>query len=238
MIITKQAKNGFFYREEQSFDFSNYKAEDFEKHIRSSIPNYEGMRSLVCPIAENFVMKGENIYDLGTSSGDLLYGLEDYLPENLKLSYIGYDIADNLLPKQVGKDINFYNKDVTDESLKLFNTSLICSLFTLQFIPLDKRVKLVNKVYKSLSKRGCFLVCEKVYSAQGITEDIFTFSNYAMKQQNGFTTYEILRKQFDLKTIMKPLTQAENEQMFKEAGFEVVEVFFKSLNFMGWVLIK
>ncbi len=204
----------------EKFGFSNFVSTDFEKHIRQSIPNYSGMRSLIPSIAENFVFKNTNIYDLGTSSGDLLCELEDYLPS---------------MPS---KDINFYNRDITDESLKLFNTSLIFSLFTLQFIDLDKRVKLIQKVYDSLSKRGCFLVCEKIYSSKGITEDIFTFSNYESKIANGLSADEILIKQTDLKSIMKPLTQIENEQLFKDAGFRVVEVFFKSLNFIGWVLIK
>jgi tRNA (cmo5U34)-methyltransferase len=222
----------------KNFNFEQFKAEQFEEHIRKSIPNYYGMRYLIPSIAENFVIKNTNIYDLGTSSGDLLIELEKYLPKELKLSYIGYDTADNLLPKKYSQNINFYNRDITEESIKFFNTSLIFSLFTLQFIDLDKRVKLLNKVYKSLSKRGCFLVCEKVYSEKGITEDIFTFSNYENKRNNGLNVEGILDKQKDLKSIMKPLTQKQNETMFREAGFEVVEVFFKSLNFIGWVLIK
>jgi len=222
----------------EKFEFDNFEAEGFEKHIRQSIPNYEGMRKLIPSLVQNFVFKDTNVYDLGTSSGDLIYQLDDFFHDKVNLSYIGYDIASNLIPKATHKDINFYKRDVTDESLQLFNTSLICSVFTLQFIPLDKRIKLIQKVYDSLSKRGCFLVCEKVYSNKGVIEDIFTSTNFKMKINNGFTAEEILQKQNDLKTIMQPLTQSENEKIFREAGFEVVEVFFKSLNFIGWILIK
>ena len=235
MITTEQIKESF----KEAFAFNKFgNGEDFENHIRNSIPNYEGMRSLIVPIAKNFVMENENVYDLGTSSGDLLCELDLEMDKKLGLSYTGYDIAENLMPIEAGRNLNFYKRDVTDDSLKLFNTSLIFSLFTLQFIDLDKRVKLIQKVYDSLSKRGCFLVCEKIYSSEGITEDIFTFSNYESKIVNGLCPNEILTKQTDLKSIMKPLTQIENEQLFKDAGFRVVEVFFKSLNFIGWVLIK
>lgn len=220
------------------FKFTNYSPLEFEQHIRKSIPNYSGLRKLIPPIAENFVFKGTNIYDLGASSGDLLYELDEFFEDRMELSFIGYDIASNLIPKEVTPNINFYKRDVTDPSLKLFNTSLVFSLFTLQFIPLDKRVVLLQKVYNSLSKRGCFLVCEKIYSRYAITEDAFTFTNYELKNRNGFTALEILDKQQNLKTIMQPLTQAENEKMFREAGFEVVEVFFKSLNFIGFLCIK
>jgi tRNA (cmo5U34)-methyltransferase len=222
-----------------SFDFSNYSGEEFADHIAKSIPNYNGMRETLPMIAENFLVKNSNIYDIGCSAGDLLLQLHhEFKDFNNDLSYIGYDIAERLLPKTSPNGVNFFNRDVTEESLTMFNTSLVFSLFTLQFIPLDKRTKLVKKIYSSLSKRGAFIVCEKVYSSYGITEDIFTFANYKMKADNDFSAEEILIKQDDLKHIMFPLSQAENEKMFKDAGFKVVEVFFKSLNFMGWILIK
>lgn len=222
------------------FKFTNYSPDEFQDHIARSIPNYRGLRKLIPSIASNFLVKNSNVYDLGCSAGDLLIELETRF-RNIHddLSYVGYDIADNLLPdKEYLPNHSFFPRDVTEESLTLFNTSLVFSLFTLQFIPLPKRVKLLQKVYDSLDKRGAFIVCEKVYSSNGLTEDIFTFTNYDSKRTNGLFTDEILNKQQDLRSIMFPLSLAENEKMFKEAGFQIVEVFFKSLNFVGWVLIK
>lgn len=220
------------------FNFTNYEPEEFKKHISKSIPNYDGMREMIPSIASNFLVENSNIYDLGCSAGDLLQDLEDcYEPLKNNLSYIGYDKAGNLLPKGSG-DLNFFKRDVTEESLTLFNTSLVFSLFTLQFIPLPKRIELIKKVHTALDKRGAFIVCEKIYSNNGFIEDIFTFTNYDMKYNNGFSADEILDKQKDLRNIMFPLTQSENEELFRKAGFKVVEVFFKSLNFIGWILVK
>jgi tRNA (cmo5U34)-methyltransferase len=219
------------------FHFNDYNENEFDEHISKSIPNYLGMRNMIPHIIKNFAIPNTNVYDLGTSSGSLLKELSIALKDDT-LSYVGYDIADKLIPKDSNPNINFFVRDVTEDSLTFFNTSAILSVFTLQFINLDKRVQLVNKVYNSLSKRGVFLVCEKIYSDVGQVEDIFTFTNYAMKFNNGFTTEEILQKQHDLKSIMYPLSQKDNEKMFREAGFEIVEVFFKSLNFTGWLLIK
>ena len=223
-----------------SFRFKNYSPDDFNDHIARSIPNYIGMREMLPEIAENFLVENTNIYDIGTSTGDLLFQLQDtFKTEHKTISYVGYDVAGNLLPQDVTKSgMSFFKRDVTEESLTMFNTSLIFSLFTLQFIPLPKREKLVQKIYNSLDKRGAFIICEKVYSKYGITEDIFTFANYKIKYDKGFDAQDILKKQNDLKSIMFPLSQEENEQMFREAGFKIVEVFFKSLNFMGWVLVK
>jgi len=224
----------------ESFTFQNYNNIEFREHINDSIPNYNGLRKLIPSIASNFLVKNSNIYDIGCSAGDLILELsEEFLSIHNDLSFVGYDIADNLLPDlEYAPNCSFFPRDVTEENLKFFNTSLIFSLFTLQFIELPKRKKLVQKIYDSLDKRGAFIVCEKIYSNNGFTEDIFTFSNYDSKINNGLTEFEILNKQRDLRSMMYPLSQKENEAMFREAGFEIIEVFFKSLNFIGWVIVK
>tara|TARA_R110000764_G_scaffold52161_2_gene113611 strand:+ start:7732 stop:8403 length:672 start_codon:yes stop_codon:yes gene_type:complete len=221
----------------KKFNFNNFKPTEFQDHINRSVPNIKGMYDIIPIIVENFSVKGTNVYDIGCSTGYLLNEIATYNSTS-ELSYIGYDISDNLFFGFCNDALQLYKRDVTEDSLTMFNTSLVLSVFTLQFIDLDKRVRLVQKVYDSLSKRGCFLVCEKVTSTNGFVEDIFTFSNYQKKIENGFTPEEILKKQKDLKSIMHPISQKENEKMFREAGFEVVEVFFKSLNFIGWILIK
>lgn len=222
------------------FKFEDFNSSEFKDHIARSIPNYLGMRELLPSLASNFLVDNSNIYDIGCSAGDLIFDLQDrfsFVHDNL--SYIGYDIAEGLLPDlEAAPNCSFFPRDVTEESLTMFNTSLVFSLFTLQFIALPKRVKLIHKVYDSLDKRGAFFVCEKVYSKYGITEDFFTFSNYDNKIKNGFIPKEIMKKQKDLRGVMFPLSQEENEALFREAGFEVIEVFFKSLNFIGWILIK
>jgi len=220
------------------FKFENYEPDLFIEHIQNSIPNYKGMREMIPSIVSNFLVENTNIYDIGCSAGDLLIELEQtFRSVHDNLSYIGYDKAGNLLPKGNGV-VDFFQRDITEDRLTMFNTSLVFSLFTLQFLPLDKRAKVVQKIYDSLDKRGAFIVCEKITAKHGIAEDIFTFANYDMKYANGFTPHDILQKQADLRSIMFPLNQAENENMFHQAGFRVIEVFFKSLNFIGWVLIK
>ena len=49
---------------------------------------------------------------------------------------------------------------------------------------------------------------------------------------------EILKKEHDLRSIMNPLQTGENILLFKKAGFKVVEPFFQSLNFKGYICKK
>ena len=70
----------------------------------------------------------------------------------------------------------------------------------------------------------------------GLYQDIFTFAYYDFKK-DSFDTKDILAKQMDLRSVMRPITKEENEYIFSEIGFKFVE-FFRSLNFVAWILIK
>lgn len=49
---------------------------------------------------------------------------------------------------------------------------------------------------------------------------------------------EILNKEKTLRKIMHPLTEAENKAMLKKAGFKVIDTFYQSMNFKGYICIK
>ena len=47
-----------------------------------------------------------------------------------------------------------------------------------------------------------------------------------------------MKKNQSLRGIMNPLTVNENIEMFKEAGFEKIDIFMKINNFVGFIIIK
>lgn len=214
------------------FDFKTI--QNFDSHINNSVSNYGALIGLIKEISPYFITNDSITYDIGCSTGKLLLELSS---EYKNASFVGYDISDNLLPKIFRKNINFYNRDINDQTLKFINTNLVLSVFTLQFIEIEKRYTLVKKIYDSLNKGGAFIVAEKIYIEKGIFQEIFTFSHYAQKGKS-FSSEEILKKQKDLRFIMKPLSESDNEKMFKECGFKKVESFYQSLNFKAWILIK
>jgi tRNA (cmo5U34)-methyltransferase len=216
--------------------FSFDTIDEFDKHIATSVSNYESIEPLINSLAEHFVEPDDNIYDLGCSTGGTLYGLS--LHGTCEgVSYVGYDISDNLLPTEnIPTNMAFFKRDITDPKIKFFNTSFIMSIFTLQFIPREKRETLVQKVYHSLNPGGAFIVCEKIYMANGMYQSMFNSSHYDYKLRT-YTAEEILDKQNTLRTIMRPLSDYSNIEMFRNAGFKV-ETFWQSLNFKGYLVIK
>lgn len=216
-------------------DFSFDTIKDFDEHIELSIPNYAHIHELVLLISSYFVKSGYNVYDIGCSTGSLLSKLADTHSKK-EINFFGYDVSDNLLPSSQA-NLNFIKQDITRSEVLFNNANLILSIFTLQFVNVNDRIKLLQKVYESLNKGGAFIVCEKVYSSTGVIQDIFSFTHYDLKSQS-FGQEDILGKQHRLREIMMPMSSEENEKIFKEAGFRIIEQFFQSLNFRGWLMIK
>lgn len=216
-----------------SFSFDT--VEDFDKHIDKSIPSYSTLINIIENISSYFIRDYYNVYDLGCSTGNLLKRI--YAKDNTLANFVGYDTSNNLLPKEEKDRLYFYNRDITKSDLNLSRASLIYSIFTLQFIDYNKRLRILENIYNSLDKGGAFIITEKIFLEDARLQDIFTFSLYDYKI-NSFTAVEILDKQRDLRKIMFPITEEENISLFREAGFKTIESFFQSLNFKGWILIK
>ena len=215
--------------------FSFDTIEDFDRHIGISVPNYEHIVELISYISSFFIKKNTNVYDMGCSTGLTLKKLQDMnTAENA--SFIGYEMSENMRPKELD-GIAWIKKDLTDKYIDFTKASLVLSVFTLQFMDIQDRVKILQKVYESLNEEGALIVCEKTYAEDSFINDVFTFSYYDYKQKD-FSVEEIMKKQMDLRYIMKPLTVEENLAMFKKVGFRKIECFFTSLMFKGWVLIK
>jgi tRNA (cmo5U34)-methyltransferase len=92
-------------------------------------------------------------------------------------------------------------------------------------------------VYDGLNSGGAFILCEKVYQEIGIMQEILAFSHYDYKC-NNFTEEEIIKKERDLRYIMKPNTLQQNIDLLKLAGFKNITTFWQSYNFIGLIAIK
>jgi tRNA (cmo5U34)-methyltransferase len=204
--------------------------DDFDYHISKSIHGYNLLHELIINISSFFIKKNDTVFDLGTTTGMLPIKLN----ERYNCNVIGYDITgvNFLCPSE--QNVKLIKTDLT--KINLQESNLFFSVFTLQFLSVKERIKLIKKVYDALNIKGAFIVCEKEYSESALTQEIFTFCNYQNKLKT-FNTDDVLGKEAELRHSMNCLTEVENIKLFKDAGFKV-DVFFKSLNFKGYILIK
>ena len=202
---------------------------DFDNHISGSIFGYEILHALIVNISSFFIKEGTIPVDLGCTSGRLIKAVQ----EKYGCKAIGYDITSaNFLP-----DLDLRVQDITSPEFKIPRTNLAYSVFTLQFVGVRERLPLLQKIVDALDKNGAFICCEKEIAPNGIIQEVFTFSNYSTKLRK-FTPDEILSKEFDLRKIMNCLEPSDNNKLLYDAGFRIVEPFFQSLNFKGYICVK
>jgi tRNA (cmo5U34)-methyltransferase len=210
----------------EKFDFNTI--QDFDNHILKSIPNYDVLINTILSMSEYFITKDTIIYDLGCSTGKLLK-LIPY--PNLK---IGYDNA-KLMP-QNDSEVDFKTTDLNG-IFEIKNACIAYSIFTMQFLNRMSRARFCKIVYDGLNDGGAFVLCEKIYQENGMMQEVLSFSHYDYKC-NHFTEEEIVKKERDLRYIMKPNTLEQNIILLQDVGFKTITTFWQSYNFIGIIAIK
>lgn len=223
--------------EKKKGNFSFDTIDSFDDHINTSIPRYNDIHACIDGLIQYFITDGARIYDIGCSTGSLLRRIDvEYKEKSLEL--IGIDQSANLLPNSHANGrCHFILDDVTDENFVIENADIVFSIFTLCFIPVNDRYRLVKKIYDGMKKGGIFISTDKIYASDSKVQDIFTFLYYDFKRKT-FGAEEILNKEISLREIQKPITETENVNMFRNAGFDRVDSFWKYYNFQGWICVK
>lgn len=207
----------------KNFDFNTI--DNFDEHIDSSIPNYTELRDMVVSLSHHLVPDGGTVVDIGCSTGAVIEKIQEKIPN---ITCYGIDVATNLFPKN-GKAL-YLSENLYTWTPK---ADLIISMFTLMFLPYKDRLELLKRT-KKLNPNTPLIVTEKTYMDEGKIQDMFVFSYYDYKSKT-FTAQELLDKQISIRTIMKPLTEQENIEMFNKCGYKKITRFWQSFQFMGWI---
>jgi 5'-3' exonuclease len=102
---------------------------------------------------------------------------------------------------------------------------------------LKLRTNYCNTIYNGLNKGGALILCEKIYQENGLLQEILTFTHYEHKCKE-FTELEIIKKEKDLRFIMKPNSFKQNIELLNNSGFTNITTFWQSYNFIGLIAIK
>lgn len=116
------------------------------------------------------------------------------------------------------------------------DASLVLSVLSMQFMPTSYRQAMLRIICDGMIEGGALIYVEKVVS--GSLDDLMVDLYYQMKRENGYTDEQIMAKRRSLENVLSPLEPAWNEAMLKQAGFRKVEMFWRCLNFCGWIAVK
>ena len=215
----------------------------FGDMLSRSIPQYDVMRSLVTRIGASYVIPGTCIMDIGCSNG---LAVEPFVAKfGAANNYKLYDVSAPMLEackRKYKAWIDTHLMEVADfdlrEDIPRTNSSLVLSILTLQFVPIEYRQKIVNGIYNTLAPGGALILVEKVLGNTYDLDRRFVDEYYRIKSENAYTQEQIQAKRKALEGVLVPITAAWNEEMLKEVGFKEVDCFWRCLNFAGWVAVK
>ena len=114
--------------------------------------------------------------------------------------------------------------------------SLVLSVLSLQFMPTSYRQKMLCDIYDGLTLGGALILVEKIVSES--LDDLMVHLYYEMKRENGYTEAQIMDKRRSLENVLSPLKAGWNVDMLRVAGFRKVDMFWRCLNFCGWIAVK
>lgn len=208
----------------------------FDSHIKKSIPMYDEFQKNIADMSVYFTQKNSNVVDIGTSTGNLIFRLKE-INKHRNLTFNGLDIENDMIEYCIEhfKDINFKLCDALDYDYS--NTSVITSMLSLQFMNKSDRIVLLEKIYNEMCVDGALFIVEKVKNDIVDLHDIYNDIYYDFKREN-LSDSEILDKNMSIRGVSKPLSLDDNIKMLKDAGFKKIDIFLKSMNFVGIIAIK
>lgn len=215
----------------------------FNDMLQRSIPQYALMREAVLNLGSRYVKPNTDIVDVGASRGEAIapfikrFGAMNH--------HVLIEISEPMrvaLRQQFGGYERSGVIEIRDDDLRQkfphVKASLILAILSLQFVPIEHRQRLVQRMHDSMLPGGALIVVEKVLGATGMIDDALVAEYYNLKRTNGYTQDSIDRKRLSLEGVLVPVTAAWNVELLKMAGFRQIDCFWRWMNFAGWIAIK
>ncbi len=229
------------------FKFDESVVSVFPDMIQRSVPGYEAIIKMIGEIAERYAQDNSYCYDLGCSLGAASLAIQQSITAQ-DCRIVAVDNSEAMLEK-----FSILLLDNHDESLKkcpielvhsdlqnctMDNASIVVLNFTLQFIPLAQRDKLIQRIFDALLPGGILIVSEKVCFEDETHQALMTELHHNFKRANGYSELEIAQKRSAIENFLIPETLKAHRDRFKAAGFSSQDVWFQCFNFASMLAIK
>lgn len=224
------------------FEFNQDVAAVFDDMIQRSVPFYREIIQRQAQLIKLFYQPESLIYDLGCSNGNLGIHLCDVMQDHFKM--IAVDSSKPMLTVYEEKLASHPMKDRIELqcsdilSANLANASVVVLNLTLQFLPLNHRLKLLEQIYSALLPGGIFLFTEKIIHPEDSFSELQKQFYYSFKKENGYCELEISQKREALENVLIPETMDTHIARLRQIGFQKTEIWFKWFNFCSLVCQK
>ncbi len=221
------------------WEFDADVADSFDDMLARSIPQYEVMRRAVVDVGERFFQPGTHVVDLGCSRGEALATFHERL--GTRASYLGVEVSEPMLEaarrRFEGTHVRVEHLDLRD-GYPSPTASVTLAVLTLQFVPIEHRLRILRDAWKHTAPGGAIVLVEKVLGSTADLDALQVDLYYQRKREAGYTQEDIDRKRLSLEGVLVPVTARWNEELLASAGFREVDCFWRWCNFAAWVAVK
>ncbi len=225
------------------FTFDESVAEVFPDMIQRSVPGYSNIITAIGMLAERFVTKDSNVYDLGCSRGAGILSIR----RNVKFDHFNIIGVDNspAMVERCKTHLNSFHSNVPVDILcddirhiEIKNASMVVLNFTLQFLPPEDRLALLTHIYQGLNKNGVLVLSEKFAFEEPIMNELMIDLHHHFKRANGYSELEISQKRTALENVMRTDSIQTHRNRLQQAGFNHIDLWFQCFNFGSMIAIK
>ena len=226
-----------------AFSFDDEVARVFPDMIKRSVPGYTTIIAMTGLMAGKFSTPGSRCFDLGCSLGASTLAMRQHIQaEGCRITAV--DNSEAMLKQcraVIDTDthdtpVDLLCADVLDTTIE--NASVVVLNFTLQFIALEQRDNLVQRIAGGLRPGGILILSEKVQFADPRLNALNIELHHQFKRANGYSDLEIAQKRDSLEDVLIPETLDAHKQRIASAGFSSCDVWFQCFNFASLVALK
>lgn len=223
------------------FAFDENVAKVFPDMISRSVPGYQTMITAIGLLAGRFAKPHSVCYDLGCSLGAASFSMRQNIAvEDCKI--IAVDNSQAMLSRfenvltQTNTPIELHCADI--RNVKIENASMVVLNFTLQFLPVEDREKLLANIYDGLLPNGALIISEKLAFDDARQHELQIDLHHEFKKSQGYSELEISQKRTALENVLIPETFATHQNRLKSVGFSSAELWFQYFNFASFIALK
>ena len=225
------------------FEFDQHVVDVFPDMIKRSVPGYPMTLAMIAVLADRYFQNDSCIYDLGCSLGAVVHTLDNSLVDKHG-RLIGIDNSKAMIDACRGNmtehsgqfDIEFVHADITAADIS--HASVVIMNFTLQFIAVEQRQALLEKIYNGLLPGGILIISEKISFANEQEAALMQDLHHHMKAMNGYEAMEIANKREALEKVLLPETLETHLERLEQIGFQQAVPWLRCLNFISLLAIK
>jgi tRNA (cmo5U34)-methyltransferase len=226
-----------------SFEFTGAVADVFPDMLRRSIPGYDASLEAIEALARRYARPASRCYDLGCSLGAATLAMRHGIAvEDCEI------LAADLAPAMVDRCRSLIKADDSEvpvtvveadvRQIEVREASMVVLNYTLQFVPLEDRLPLIERIHAGMLPGGVFVLSEKVAHEDPAVEALLVELHHDFKRANAYSDLEIARKRTALENVLVPETTAAHLERLRGAGFRHCDVWMKHLNFLSIVAIR